>query len=272
MQYINSEQFFHRKEADMPEVTMTSQASFISPRAKLGRRVRIGAGAQLFGNVVIGDDSVIDADVTLGYPTAEAIRANLSDDGFVTPEELLDHASTKPTVIGAGSLVRRFSVLYEDVTVGKRLDCAHNVVVREGCLLGDNVELGPLAYIKCDARIGDYTRVAALVCDRASIGRYCTVYGNIIHKFPSGISGVKEESPILEDGVVVGSAACVIGPVTVGRLSLVGAGSVVTHSVEEKSVVAGNPAHFLRRREWAEAAELWSRVEGSDIPPGIDLR
>jgi serine acetyltransferase len=237
--------------------------SYISPRAELGKRVRIGAGVQIFGNVTIGDDTVIDADVTLGYPKDEAIRRFLGHDGLGTPEELLEYATSKPTFIGPGSLVRRFSVFYEGVKIGEQLDCAHGVIIREGCSLGDMVELGPLTYIKSDAKIGDSTRIAGLICDRATIGRHCTVYGSVIHKFLSGISGMKEDSPVLEDGVVVGREACVVGPVTVGRLSLIGAGSVVTHSVEEKSVAAGNPARILRHRERAEAAELWTRIEGS---------
>lgn len=250
----------------MPQGIQQHRVGYISSRAELGTRVRVGQGVQIFGNVIIGDDTVIDSDVTLGYPRAEGIKALFGDGDATSTEELLDRATTKTTVIGAGSLLRRFTVIYEDVKMGRELDCAHEVIVREGCSLGDWVELSPRAYIKSDARIGDHTRVGAIVCDRASIGNHCTIYGDIIHKFQSGISGVKENSPVIEDGVVVGIRACVIGPVTIGRLSLVGAGSVVTHDVAEKTVVAGNPARYMREREWAEAAELWSRVLGCDLP------
>lgn len=242
------------------------RVGYISSRAELGVRVRVGHGVQIYGNVIIGDDTVIDSDVTLGYPRAEGIKALFGPGDAASTEELLDRAATKKTTVGAGSLLRRFTVIYEDVTIGNELDCAHDVIVREGCSLGERVELSPRAYIKPDARIGDHTRVGAIVCDRASIGNHCTIYGDIIHKFQSGISGLKEDSPVIKDGVVVGSRACVIGPVTIGRLSLVGAGSVVTHDVAERTVVAGNPARYLRAREWAEAAELWSRVLGSDFP------
>jgi len=256
----------HQKAAQMQHDWLArAGGGYISGRAEIGERVHISASARVFGNVIIGDDSVIDANVTLGYPTVDAIRACLGS-GSSTAEELLDQAAKKTTIIGPNSLVRGFTVIYEDVSIGEKLDCAHDVVVREGSSLGVGVELGPQAYIKSDAKIGDHCRIAGVICDRAIVGKHCTVYGDVIHKFTSGISGMKEESPTLEDGVVVGRQACVIGPITIGRLSLVGAGAIVTHSIQEESVVAGNPARSLRSREWAEAAELWARVLGTEVP------
>jgi acetyltransferase-like isoleucine patch superfamily enzyme len=241
-----------------------NRRSYVSSRAELGMRVRLGQGVQIFGHVIIGDDTIVDADVTLGYPVAASVKARLHGQDLVRSEDFLDQATTKTTFIGRESLIRRFSVFYEGVTVGKRLDCAHDVVVREGCVLEDNVELGTMAYLKSDVHIGESSTISAQVCDRTHVGRHCTIHGNIVHKFPAGISGLKEESPSIEDGVVIGRGALVIGKVSIKRLALVGAGSVVTRSVAEKTVVVGNPARFLRNREEAECQELWERVEGLD--------
>ena len=48
--------------------------------------------------------------------------------------------------------------------------------------------------------------------------------------------------PTLEDNVVVGSGAQILGPITIGKNSLIGSNSVVTKNVPEKSVMAGIPA------------------------------
>jgi len=48
--------------------------------------------------------------------------------------------------------------------------------------------------------------------------------------------------PTLEDNVVVGSGAQILGPITIGKNSLIGSNSVVTKDVPEKSVMAGIPA------------------------------
>jgi acetyltransferase-like isoleucine patch superfamily enzyme len=242
-----------------------SQRSYISPRAELGMRVRLGQGIQIFGHVIIGDDTIVDADVTLGYPTAASVKARLHGENLITSEDFLDQATTKSTVIGQGSLIRRFSVIYEGVAVGERLDCAHQVVIREGCVLADNVELGTMTYLKSAVQIGEHSLISGQVCDRTRVGRHCTIHGNIVHKFSAGISGLKEQSASIEDGVVIGRGALVVGEVSIKKLSLVGAGSVVTHSVAEKTVVVGNPARFLRDRRKAECRELWERVEGPEV-------
>ncbi len=41
---------------------------------------------------------------------------------------------------------------------------------------------------------------------------------------------------------MVGSGAQILGPVVIGKNSLIGANAVVTKDVPEKSIMAGNPA------------------------------
>ena len=49
------------------------------------------------------------------------------------------------------------------------------------------------------------------------------------------------------DDVYIGAGAIILGGVTIGSGSTVGAGSVVTKSVPERVVVAGNPAKVIRK-------------------------
>lgn len=48
--------------------------------------------------------------------------------------------------------------------------------------------------------------------------------------------------PVLEDDVVVGAGACILGPVRVGARAVIGANAVVVHDVLAGAVVAGVPA------------------------------
>jgi acetyltransferase-like isoleucine patch superfamily enzyme len=50
-------------------------------------------------------------------------------------------------------------------------------------------------------------------------------------------------------GCYLGTGCALIGGITVGDGALVGMGSVVLRDVEPNTVVAGNPARFVR---WAE--------------------
>lgn len=47
--------------------------------------------------------------------------------------------------------------------------------------------------------------------------------------------------------VWIGAGATILPGVTIGENAVVGAGSVVTHDVEPNTIVAGNPARFIRK-------------------------
>jgi serine O-acetyltransferase len=53
--------------------------------------------------------------------------------------------------------------------------------------------------------------------------------------------------PTIEDEVVIGSGAKVLGNITVGRNCRIGAGSVVLRNVPENSTVVGVPGHIIFR-------------------------
>jgi galactoside O-acetyltransferase len=57
---------------------------------------------------------------------------------------------------------------------------------------------------------------------------------------------------VLEPHVIIGSNAVVLPDVTIGEGSTVGAGSVVTHSLEPWGVYAGSPARRIRTRQREE--------------------
>jgi serine O-acetyltransferase len=66
--------------------------------------------------------------------------------------------------------------------------------------------------------------------------------------------------PILEDRVIVGAGAAILGPITIGHDSVVGANAVVTHDVPPFSVVGGIPAKVIRSLEPKEL-ETWVRTK-----------
>jgi len=51
----------------------------------------------------------------------------------------------------------------------------------------------------------------------------------------------------IKDGAWIGANSILLPGVTIGRNSVVGAGSVVTKSVPDFSVVGGNPAKFIKK-------------------------
>jgi len=58
----------------------------------------------------------------------------------------------------------------------------------------------------------------------------------------------KVEPTLVRHGASIGSNATILGGVVIGARAIVGAGSVVTRSVPDGAVVAGNPARELTKK------------------------
>ena len=51
----------------------------------------------------------------------------------------------------------------------------------------------------------------------------------------------------IEDGVWIGGGAIILPGVTIGRNSVIGAGSVVTRSIPANSLAVGNPCKVIKQ-------------------------
>lgn len=110
--------------------------------------------------------------------------------------------------------------------------------------------------IGCKSGISNSTFVASnsiTVGENVLIGGSCKFYDTDFHPIDVNdrLNDNKTEiktSPIeIQDNVFIGAHCIVLKGVTIGRGSVIGAGSVVTKSVPERELWAGNPAHFIRK-------------------------
>ncbi len=81
------------------------------------------------------------------------------------------------------------------------------------------------------------------------IGQNVTLNHNTTIGNKKSLSGEDLGSPTIEDNVFVGPNSVIIGPIIIGKNSIIGAGSVVVKDVEPYSIVAGNPANLLKKIE-----------------------
>lgn len=163
----------------------------------------------------------------------------------------------------------------DQAQIGEGTKIWHQAQVREGAVIGRGCILGKGSYVDKDVRIGDHCKLQNGVFVFHGFNLEGGVFlgpGAMLlnDKHPRAINpdGTPKSDAdwVVSEGTIgygaaVGGGAVVLPGVTVGRMALVGAGSVVTRDVPERGIVAGNPArlrgfacdcgHSLTRRQGA---------------------
>jgi acetyltransferase-like isoleucine patch superfamily enzyme len=151
--------------------------------------------------------------------------------------------------------------LAESASVGSGSKIWHYAQVRENAVLGTDCIVGRGAYIGTGVSLGDACKVQnyALVYEPAVLERGVFIGPAAVltnDHFPRAINadGTPKSADdweavgvTIREGASVGASATCVAPVTVGRWSLVGAGSVVIKDVPDFALVVGSPA---RRVGW----------------------
>lgn len=105
--------------------------------------------------------------------------------------------------------------------------------------------------------------MGVVIGETAVVGADVTLYHGVTLGGTSLVRGKRH--PTLEDGVVVGAGAKILGDIRIGAGSRVGANAVVVRPVPPGSVVVGVPGEVLRKREEAAAAR-GPDLEHGDLP------
>ena len=134
------------------------------------------------------------------------------------------------------------------VTIGKhaiiRPSNIYGGAIGDGLKIGNNSNIGPFAYIGCSGliEIGDNVMISPRVSIFAENHDFDNP--NIIMKE----QGVTKKFVKIEDDCWIAANSIILAGVTIGKGSVIAAGSVVTKDVPAYSVVAGVPAEIIKSR------------------------
>jgi len=142
------------------------------------------------------------------------------------------------------------------VVIGKNVKIGNNVIIKsfshlESCQIESKVEIGPYARIRPNtilkegSKIGNFVEVKKSTVGKKSkvnhlsyigdseIGKSVNVGAGTI---TCNYDGTKKNKTKIKDGVFIGSNSSLIAPITINKKSIIGAGSVITRNVKEKSL------------------------------------
>ena len=157
---------------------------------------------------------------------------------------------SKETTIGKNVVIEPYVVFSKKVRIG------NNVTIKsfshlEGVIIEDKVDIGPYARIRPDVKIQKGARIGNFVeIKKSNIGKNSkinhlsyvgdTVVGKNVNVGAGTITcnydGVRKNKTNIKDDAFIGSNSSLVAPITINKKSIVGAGSVITKNVIQKSL------------------------------------
>jgi acetyltransferase-like isoleucine patch superfamily enzyme len=153
-----------------------------------------------------------------------------------------------------------YKSIADDVKLGKDVKLSQFINLY-GCSIDDNTKIGTFVEIQKNSKIGKSCKIQShtFICegvvieDNVFVGHGVTFINDKYPRAASADGHLQTEADweviptLVKRGATIGSGSTILCNVTIGENAIVGAGSVVTKEVAPNTVVAGNPAIFIRR-------------------------
>lgn len=196
----------------------------IGAHVRMGEKCRILSGSVIEEHCILGDDCVLHARVTL-YPHS------------ILGQQVIIHSGS---VIGADG----FGLAWD-----KTENQWFKIVQSGGVRIGDNVEIGANTTIDCgalgDTTIGNGVKIDNLVqiAHNVTIGEHTAIAACV------GISG----STHIGAYCIIGGAAMFVGHIDIADKTMIGGGTLVSHSIKEAGHYASSYP-LQTHRDWVKNA------------------
>lgn len=143
---------------------------------------------------------------------------------------------------------------YSDVqtnNIGTNTSVWQYSIILAGAVIGDNCNINSHTFIENDVIIGDFVTIKSGVYlwDGLEIQDYVFIGPNVTFtndlrprskKYPSEFSKTR-----IMKYASIGAGSVIIGGITIGEYSMVGAGAIVTKNVSARALVVGSPARII---------------------------
>ncbi len=155
--------------------------------------------------------------------------------------------------------MNEFVCIAPDVKLGQGVKLSKFINLY-GCQIGDETKVGAFVEVQKNASIGKRCKISShtFICegveieDNVFIGHSVTFINDKYPRATTEDGGLqteadwKVERTLVKKGASIGSGSTILANTTIGENAIVGACSVVTKDVPANSIVAGNPARFIR--------------------------
>ncbi|WP_078434165.1 acyltransferase [Metabacillus halosaccharovorans] len=213
---------------------------------KIGQNVVIEEGAIIGENVKIGHNTVILKDTQIGENVEIGSNCVLGiiPGGNRKMREI--NRVDKPVVINNGVRIGNLVSIYSNTVINENVFIGDQASIRENVIIGEETVVGRSAIIELNTRIGKRCTIQTLAYvtgdtvleDQVFIGP-CVSMSNDKYM---GAKDYNLKGPYIKEGAKIGNNASILPGISIGKRTIVGAGSVVTKDILDDEIVVGVPA------------------------------
>lgn len=190
----------------------------------------ISAGAAIGQDTILHPNTILEGDTRIGEDCRIGPNAVLRD-------------------VQVGDSCEVFASVLEQAKIEDRVDIGPFGHLRKGAHLANGVHMGNFgeiknAYLAPGVKVGHFSYIGD-----ATIGKNVNIGAGTI---TCNYDGKQKHHTTIEEDVFIGSDTMLVAPLTLGKRSRTGAGSVVTKNVKEDTLVAGIPARAIRKLDPSE--------------------
>lgn len=136
--------------------------------------------------------------------------------------------------IGENTQVWQYSIILKGAQIGSNCNINCHCFIENEVYIGNNVTI----------KSGVYLWDGIIIYDNVFIGPNVSFTND---KYPkSKIYPEKFQKIIIKNGASIGAGSIILGGITIGENSLIGAGSLVTKDVPDNVIVYGSPAKIIK--------------------------
>lgn len=157
----------------------------------------------------------------------------------------------------------------ENAVIGQNVEIHPLALVEEGATIGENTKIGPFCIIRKNAKIGKNCKFTAYceirenvtIGDNTSFGSRCTIsanavigdnvtikYGFVLTDTPNLEEGDKKVVGAIGNGTLIGANVTLMPGFSIGKDCIIGACSQVRSKVGDGEIWFGNPAKLFKSK------------------------
>jgi len=179
----------------------------------------------------------------------EKLRSKFMREGvtLVAPETIF---LSKDTKIGKDVIINPYVVIGGNVNIGNNVEIFSFTHI-DSAKIHNNVKIGPFSRVRPrtilsnGSRVGNFVEIKNSKVGKGSKINHLSYVGDaFIGKsvnigagtITCNYDGKKKNKTKIEDGAFIGSNTSLVAPVSIGKKSVIGAGSTITKNVKKKSL------------------------------------